>query len=140
MKIVTLLTFLVFTALQSFAQHEPDKLLYMAKVEKYRKMKNTGGVLTMGGGVLLIGGLVTLMNSSTTTTSYSGGSPQTSSTGNAAGGFVAYLVGTACVGAGIPLWIVGGNNHRKYSRKLESVSVNLNVDPQKNGLTLSCRF
>ena len=51
-----------------------------------------------------------------------------------------YYLGVASLGAGIPLWIVGGHSVRKYERKFESVSFGLNLTPQKAGLTLTYRF
>jgi len=52
---------------------------------------------------------------------------------------VCIIAGYACLGAGLPLWIVGGINHKKYS-KLRDLSINLNATPQSQGLTLTYRF
>lgn len=139
MKTLTLLTFLLFTGIQCFAQQDDDRSLFQKKAEKYRKMKNTGIVLTFGGSVLSIVGAVTLLNSAPSSTYYYG-STQTTNTGNAAGGAIAYLLGAACVGTGVPLWIVGGINHGKYTRKLEALSARLNVAPQGKGVKVTLRF
>jgi hypothetical protein len=118
----------------------PDnKLFYAGKVEKYRKMKGTGATLTVMGGILLVVGIATLVNATSSyTNSY--GSTQTSTSGNAAAGAVAYLLGLGGLGAGIPLWIVGAHQHRKYNAKLEGLSLRFNLSPQGKGMTIACRF
>lgn len=140
MKTFLLLSFFTFTALQSVAQQDQEKLLYLKKVEKFRKMKNTGAVLTVGGGILFVVGIATLLNSSTTTTSNGYGSSYTTTQGNPEAGLAAYLFGSAGLGAGIPLWIIGKNNHRKYTRKLESVSAGAQLNLQAPGFKLTYRF
>ena len=110
---------------------QDDKLLYSGKVEKYRKMKGLGTSLTVLGGVLLVVGVATIVNSTT----YSSGS-----TSNADTGLVAYFLGVAGLGSGIPLWIVGAHQQRKYSKKLEGLSFRFNLNPQRKGLTLAYRF
>lgn len=126
-------------AQQTSSQRDPEKQLYFEKSEKYRRMKNTGTTLTFLGTTLSIIGIVTLLNSSETTT-YNGSTTHTTTSGNPEGGAAAYLIGTACVGAGIPLWIVGGINHGRYQRKYESVTIGASVVPQRPGLTLRYRF
>ena len=119
----------------------PDnKLFYAGKVEKYRKMKGTGATLTVMGGILLVVGVATLLNVSSNTYVNSYGSTQTTTSGNAATGAVAYLLGLGGLGAGIPLWIVGAHQQRKYSKRLEGFTLRFNMNPQGKGLTLACRF
>lgn len=126
-------------AQQTFSQQDPEKRLYFEKAEKYRRMKNTGTTLTVLGTTLSIIGIAVLLNSSETTT-YNGSSTHTTTSGNPESGAAAYLIGTACVGAGIPLWIVGGINQGRYRRKYESVTVGASIVPQRPGLTLRYRF
>jgi len=118
----------------------PDnKLFYAGKVEKYRKMKGTGATLTVVGGILLVVGIATLVNA--TSNSYNSyGTTQTSTSGNAAAGAVAYLLGLGGLGAVIPLWIVGAHRQRKYSKRLEGFTLRFNVNPQGKGVTVACRF
>lgn len=133
MKLLLLLSFFLFTVISSFAQHDPDKLFYFAKAEKYRRMKNTGTVLTVAGSILTVVGVVTLLNHA----------EPLSGTGDEdeiLAGAAAYLIGLGSLGAGIPLWIVGAHNERKYNRKLEDISVKLIVAPQRSGLTFTYRF
>jgi hypothetical protein len=119
----------------------PDnKLFYAGKVEKYRKMKGTGATLTVVGGILLVVGIATLVNATSNSYTNSYGSTQTSTSGNAAAGAVAYLLGLGGLGAGIPLWIVGAHQQRKYSKRLEGFTLRFNVNPQSKGVTVACRF
>jgi len=133
MKLLMMLGLLLLITIRSFAQENSEKLQYLSKVEKYRKMKNAGATLTVLGGVLVVVGLVTMSNS--TYDLWTG-----DETGNFEAGAAAYLVGAAGLGSGIPLWIVGAHNQRKYKSKFESLSVRINASPHSNGLTLSYRF
>jgi hypothetical protein len=130
-----------FIGAQAIAQQSlalQEKQLYFEKAEKYRRMKNTGTTLTVLGTALSIIGIAVILNSTETTT-YNG-STQTTSSGNAESGAAAYLIGTACVGAGIPLWIVGGISHGRYERKYQSVTVGASITSQQPGIGLRYRF
>ncbi len=50
------------------------------------------------------------------------------------------IAGVSAVGAGIPLWIVGGYNQNKYEQKLKNVSVGMRITSQSKGLALTYRF
>jgi hypothetical protein len=137
MKPIILLFLVAVVASNCFAQLNEDKLFYLKKSEKYRRMRNTGATLAVGGTILAIIGISTLTNSPSIQNS---NGTQTYTGDNAVTGAVTYIAGLACVGAGVPLWIVGGHAHRKYEKKLESVTVRLNATPQQTGLTLRYRF
>jgi len=140
MKKLLALVFLIFLVIPLYSQFNPEKALYAAKVEKYKRMKTTGALLTVGGTVLFIVGATTLSNAPTTTTYYNG-QPQTTYTGgNAGAGAVALLLGMGGIGAGIPLWIVGGKSHRKYIQKLEMTGININLQQQSTGIGLRYHF
>ncbi len=133
MKTVALMIILFSVGVKCYSQTDPQKLLYLREAERYRKMKNTGTVLTVVGGVLFATGLVTLVNSSTNY--YSNSTPN-----DVRNGLYAYIGGAACLGAGIPLWIVGGTKHRKMLAKSEGLSVRINAMPTNRGLTFTYRF
>lgn len=136
----TLVCFLfVCFSLQVLAQYDPDKMFYLQKVEKYRRMKNTGAVLTVAGSILTVAGIATLLNSSYIETS-NGYQTTTTTEGNPGLGVAMWLVGIGGLGSGIPLWAVGAHNHKKYSHKLEGVSIRLNMSPQRAGVTLAYRL
>jgi hypothetical protein len=140
MKYFFTLLFLLSLSIPMFAQMNSEKMLYLEKAEKYHRMKRTGVSLTLAGSVLWVAGIVTLVNATTTTVSNGYGPSQTTTTGNAEAGLAAYLVGTGCIGAGIPLWIVGGVSEGRYRRKFNAVSASANVNPHGAGLTLRYRF
>ncbi|HEY0771299.1 MAG TPA: hypothetical protein VGD31_13295, partial [Sphingobacteriaceae bacterium] len=135
-KTLTIVLVLVSFAFTCTAQIDEEKALYIQKAEKYRRMKNTGQILAIGGTVMMVTGIVMLSNVETTTNSYG----QTTTTGNVGGGVALYLLGGCAVGAGVPLWIVGGINQGRYERKLQTVSVSLNVSPRSTGIGLRYRF
>jgi hypothetical protein len=141
MKHLLVFIFILFVSLPAFSQAANDDYkLYLSKVEKYSRMKRTGQTLTVLGSVLSVAGIV-IMSNATTTTTYNGyGSPQTTTDGNAAAGAAAYLVGSACVGVGVPLWIVGGVSKGRYERKLNDLTMGAKVSPQGAGVTLRFRF
>lgn len=132
---------MAFAASQLHAQHNDEKLFYLQKAEKYRRMKSTGTVLTTTGTIAAIVGIVMMANSTYTTTTNSYGQPVTTSTdGNAAGGALTFLAGSAALGAGVPLWIVGAHAQKKYQRKLDGLALRMNVNQQSAGLTLAWRL
>ena len=49
------------------------------------------------------------------------------------GGLVATTIG-------LPIWIVGSVNHKKYTRQAQSLTVQLKATPHQSDLTLSYRF
>jgi hypothetical protein len=140
MKHALVLIILLSFCRQACAQAADERYEYHQKLEKYSRMKKTGQTFVVLGSVLSVAGFVIMANSTTTTT-YSGyGSPQTTTSGNPGAGIAAYLAGSALVGAGVPLWIVGGVQKGKYERKLDALSVGATVSPQGAGLTLRFRF
>lgn len=104
---------------------------YVKKVETYRKMRNAGTVLTVVGSVLVVAGAVKMNNLKN-----DGTYPYETTFTN---GSVPIIAGSMCLGAGVPLWIVGGINHKKYS-KLRDLSININATPQARGMTLTYKF
>ena len=137
MKFIIFFNFVFLIAIQSIAQRDPDKLFYAQKVEKYGRMKNTGATLTVTGGILVIVSISMLIKAGNTTNQNSTQQSLTAAEQNA---ILVYYLGAASLGAGIPLWIVGGHAQRKYERKFESISLRVNLTPQKTGLTLTYRF
>ena len=131
-KIVIICIVLTVLNGQLYAQQNTasiEKTEYAAKVEKYRKMKSGGTVLTVIGSVLVVVGMVTIV-----TSMYETDDTETTN------GAICALLGYGSLGAGIPLWIVGGVQHKKYSAKFQQVSVKINATPQSHGLTLTYRF
>ena len=141
MKTPILLLLMVFSASHMQAQQNDDKLFYLQKAEKYRRMKTTGAVLTGLGSIAFIAGIVTVSNATYTTTTNGYGQPvTTSSDGDAAAGVLSFLAGSLALGAGVPLWIVGAHAKKKYERKLEGLTFRMNFHQQRAGFTLTCRL
>jgi hypothetical protein len=137
MKTLTILTAFILFSLNCGAQIDEEKALYMEKFEKYRRMKNTGQVLTFGGSAMMVIGIVMISNAAEASYNSYG---QTSTGSNAGGGLAVYLLGGCAVGAGVPLWIVGGINKGRYERKLKTVSLSFNSSPQNRGLGIRYKF
>lgn len=134
MKSITLLSFLLLIAIHSFGQNDSEKLLYFRKTETYRKVKNTGATLTVLGVISLIAGNVIAHNT-----------PEYTGTGKAPSGFtdkskIWMAGGVVCLGVGIPLWIAGAANQKRYEDKLDALFVRFDASPQRTGLTLTYRF
>jgi hypothetical protein len=109
------------------------KLDYVGKIEKYRKMRGAGAALTVIGSILSVAGTVTAMNNMDFFIDDGDDSAY-------AAGTICALAGYGMLGAGIPLWIVGGVQHKKYSTKLQELSIKINATPQSQGLALNFRF
>lgn len=138
-KIPALITFVALVTVGAQAQQNPQpnsqamgNIDTFEKVEKYRKMRGAGATLTVVGSVLAIVGMVNLVNSMDV---WEGSSESEVTTGT-----VCTLAGYGMLGAGIPLWIVGGVQHKKYSTQAQQLSIKVSATPQAQGLTLSFRF
>jgi hypothetical protein len=119
------------------AQQKPaatENIDYVAQVEKYRKMKTGGAVLTVVGSVLAVAGMVMVINS------MEPDSWDDSTESDVTGGAVCVVAGYAALGTGIPLWIVGAAKHKKYSTQLQQVSMKVYAMPQSQGLTFTLRL
>lgn len=136
MKALTLLIVTCLTALNTFAQIDSDKMLYLQKSEKYKRMRNTGITLAVGGTVMMVAGIVTIVNNADPY-NQSVGQNNTDDIGR---GALMYLGGAIAIGVGTPLWIVGGISHARYNRKLQSVSSRLTIYPRNRGIGLTYRF
>jgi len=96
-------------------------------------MKNGGMALTIAGSVLFVAGTITIMNSTVEGMFYS-------ESNSADAGAACFLAGNVALAAGIPLWIVGHNNEKKYRKNIQELSVKINTTPKSQGLTLTYRF
>ena len=131
-RIIVLCSILALPNIRAFAQ-ATDNINYVKKAEKYRNMRNWGIGLTAGGTVLFVVGTVLVMESTVDELFVS-----ESKTADA--GVAATMVGGVCLAGGIPLWIIGHNNHKKYSKLSQGLTVKINTGPQRCGLTLTYRF
>lgn len=136
--LVTCLFFLVSTL--AYAQANKNEVLYSKKVVTFNKMRRIGIVTTILGSVANIVGVITISNSKVITNYDAYGYPQSVTTGTPLTGLVEVLAGSTALSAGIPLWIIGGINHKKYERKLNGVTLNFNISPAKAGLKFTYRF
>ena len=118
---------------------DDKRTFYIKKVEKYRRLRNNGIGFTIVGGVLMGVGISTLSQVTYSTTYYGSSSSSTVTGGHPVTGALELLGGMGCLGAGIPLWVVGGHNVKKYSRKLE-MEFNSNYGKRQAGLTFTYHF
>lgn len=133
-----ILLVLVAASLLASAQMDDQKLFSLKKSEKYRKMKSTGIGLTVVGGVLAIVGIAKMSNATYATNPNTG--QQTTNDPNANQGALFFLAGAASLGVGIPFTIIGSINHKRYSKRLENMTLNLNLSPLNQGIGLTYKF
>lgn len=119
---------LVLLTTNTFAQQRPEKLDYLIQMEKARKMKRVGGVLTILGGLSMIVGNCALRSAFMTGEEY----------GNTA--TISYTIGIAGLASGIPLLAVGTTSEKKYKARMDGLAVKLSSGSLPKGLTLSYRF
>lgn len=50
------------------------------------------------------------------------------------------IAGVSMLGTGVPLWIIGARNQRKYNQRLNNLSVGVNINSNQHGLLLRYRF
>jgi hypothetical protein len=128
MKPFITLFLMVLITVASQAQYRNDSTTYVIKIQKYHDMRTFGTLLTIAGTGMFVAGLVTMADNLW-------GDDQ-----KFENGLVVYVLGVASLGAGIPLWIVGAHNHKKYSEKLRALSLNFNAGASYRGITLRYRF
>jgi len=139
MKPLAIIAFLSIISGNIHAQVNHDILFFAEKIEKYRRMKSTGRVLTFSGGALMVIGIATAANASTTTVS-NGYSTQTYTDGHPEQAALEILLGTAALGASIPLCTVGAHTQRKYEWRLQNVTLQPYTTPRHRGFSLCYRF
>jgi len=124
------LTFLLamLIAVSSQAQYKNDSTEYVIKIQKYHNMRTGGTILTVAGTGLFIAGMLVMEEN------------LWDDDQGFENGAVMFVLGSMSLGAGIPLWIVGAHQHKKYSEKLKGLSLNLNARASYQGLTIRYRF
>jgi len=127
MKLPIALLLTVLVTVSSHAQYKNDSTEYVVKIRNYRDMRTIGTILTVVGTGLFVSGLVTMADNLWDDQRFENG-------------LVMYVVGAVSLGAGIPLWIVGAHQHKKYSEKLKALSLNFNASTSYQGLTIRYRF
>lgn len=115
-----------------------NKLLYAHKVEKYKRMKTSGALLIIGGGILAIAAVSTLSNVQYQTNPYTG--QRTTNDPKYVSGILMLIGSEACLGAGIPLAIIGSKQSKRWQRKLDGVTLNFKLSPKQQGLALVYKF
>lgn len=102
------------------AQHNADSVHYVKKAQRALATKRFGAGLTLLGTVAFITGAI-----------LSDGMDD------------AFAVSVAAIPVtliGLPLWAIGGTNHRKYTRKAQGITLRARITPRQSGLTLTYRF
>ena len=103
------------------AQHNTDSSSYAKKAQRALATKRFGAGLTLlSTAAFIAGGIIT-------------------SNGNDDGVGIAMgaMAGTVI---GIPIWLIGGANHRKFTRKAQGITIRVKATPRQSGLTLTYRF
>ena len=118
---IILAAIMLFTT-SVFAQQSPDTTVYTKKIMQAAETKRTGATITILGGIALVTGMLIAQSSDLNTGAGIG------------------LAGLVTTGIGIPIWIIGGANHRKYTKRAQALTVQLSPDPHQRGLSLKFRF
>ena len=120
-KSVIILSVALLFAAPVLAQHKRDTVAYAEKIKQARGLRNLGATLTILGGVIMGAGIITAQNSSLD-----------SGAGLAGAGLLTTAIG-------IPIWIVGGVNHRRYTKRSQIIA-RFKIDPSQRGIVLTYRF
>lgn len=133
MRIFFLCAYLSLVGFPSYGQIKNDKQLYDEKVKKFTRMKTAGMVVSIAGSVAMMLAVAQISNED-----YS----LYSSTSDEEDYYIAAtgVAGVSMLGAGVPLWIIGARNQRKYNQKLNNLSVGINNNSNQRGLALRYRF
>ncbi|MFT3950252.1 MAG: hypothetical protein QM763_25020 [Agriterribacter sp.] len=104
------------------------------KYIRFRRMRNTGIVLTGAGAGLLATGVVLISSGSKEADDYYGYYDELSpGDRKILGGIVCVIFGLGMEGGGIPLWAIGNHKMKQYGNTLK-------LQPAKNGVALAYSF
>ncbi|PVD51362.1 hypothetical protein DC498_14565 [Terrimonas sp.] len=105
------------------------------KYIRFKRMRNTGIVLTSVGAGLLATGVVLISSGSKETDDYNGYYDElTPGDRKILGGIVCVIFGLGMEGGGIPLWAIGSRKMKQYGGS------SLRLQPAKNGVALAYSF
>ena len=138
----TLIILALLVVSANLVAQQQSRELYQSKIATYTKMKRAGGILTGVGVGLTVVGISVLSNLDyyNTTNSYGQPTSKPSDPGKFAWGVASVVGGIGMMGAGIPLSIIGSIKTKKYSKKLQNVSLKMNLVPNRHSVTLAYRF
>lgn len=119
------------------AQDSSKKDLYTLKIEKFSKMRNTGIGVTIGGVILTAVGIGVL--SSAADMPYDTQEEMDAFDTKVLLGTYTTMFGLAGTGGGIALWSIGGSKKKSYQKKLNTLTFNLNPNPNQK-LSLVYKF
>jgi hypothetical protein len=125
--------------LQGQVISDQQKDLYQKKVYKFKKMKSTGVAITFGGAILTAGGIAMMIKGADEYVNNDSYSSTDLYPTSFYVGYVGAILGGAATTGGIVMWSIGGSKARSYSKRLNSLSLNLNPAP-KQMISLSYRF
>jgi len=111
------------------------KYLYESKIHQFTNMRNAGVGLTIGGAILTIVGISSMSNAIAADPDLATDAGVSKFTT----GYWVTMLGVTAAGGGITLWAIGGSKIRSYTKKLNSVSLNLNPSPY-HLVSLAYRF
>ena len=137
MKFIAFIILTLFSA-TAVAQQADQRANYQIKIDKYKRMKTGGIVMIVAGAVSTVVGISQLSNA--TTTYYSNINGVSQGDPKAATGALFITAGLGLLGGGIALTIIGSKKSKLYQRKLDGLALNLNLNPQQQGLVFSYKF
>ena len=127
MKVVVIVLACLIS-MKGVAQLDQQKMQYLKKIEKSRRVRNFGLVMVIAGATMGIVGATKIIN----TPSYQQPSDKD---------VILWMAGAPLFSTGIPLSIVGHNTMKKYEKRLEgNLSFNFIVAPNQQGLALTYKF
>lgn len=141
-KLIAIILFGMFIfplVLQGQVISDQQKDLYQKKVYKFKKMKSTGVAITFGGAILTAGGIAMMIKGADEYVNNDSYSSTDLYPTSFYVGYIGAILGGAATTGGIVMWSIGGSKARSYSKRLNSLSLNLNPAP-KQMISLSYRF
>lgn len=105
------------------------------KYERFKKLRNSGIVLTCVGAGLITGGIVLIASGANDVDNYNNGYgyyDDDAGAAKVAGGALCVVLGGMSTGGGITMWAIGSRKMKKYA--------NVSIQSTKNGLALAYKF
>ncbi|HYG40025.1 MAG TPA: hypothetical protein VD908_15465 [Cytophagales bacterium] len=128
--------FLLMSQTEAFAQIDSQKLLYLKKVESYKRMKNTGFIMTGIGVVTTAVGVSIIAQEER---NYNNNSSKFDED-RVVTGILCAVLGIPITAGGLVLGLIGTHKVNRYRDKLDNLSLNFRYAPSQKGIVLKYTF
>jgi hypothetical protein len=140
MRRIPLFLLFLATFIHAVSAQEYDRPYLEGRLAKFKSMRSGGFTMAGIGGAALLGGIVLASNGKYETVDTGTGTQANAKDGAAVGGILLIAVGVPLTVAGVILGSLGNRKVGQYQRRLEGLSLNLDLGHGHQGARLAYTF